>query len=49
MDEATAKDVQIAMGIAAHANVVELFAALRIKGILTEAECARIRQRAVVH
>ena len=37
MAEPTARDVQIAMGVAAHAIVVELVAALRIEGILTEA------------
>ena len=44
----TAKDVQIAVGIAAHAIVVELVAALRIKGILTEAECAKITDSALL-
>lgn len=44
----SAKDVQIAMGVAANAIVAELIAALRIKGILTEAECAKITNNALL-
>lgn len=46
--EPTAAEFQIAMGIAGHAIVVELLTALRIKGLLTEAECAKIIDNALV-
>lgn len=47
-EEPSAKDIQIAMGVAAHAIVTELLVALRIKGILTEAECAKLIDDALV-
>lgn len=45
--EPSAEDMQVAMGVSAHALVVEMLVVLRVKGLLTESECARIIDNAL--
>lgn len=45
--EATAEDMQIAMGLAAHGVAFEMLSMLRSKGILDDVDCATVVDRAL--